>query len=338
MSWYHVPGHQQDTVVCTCVRLSRNLAGYPFPARLDAAGAREIIRKVGSILEQNGFIPTDFSEISRGAAESLAEKRFIGPRFARESLPHVLFLNDPCNLSVTVCEEDHIRIRCILSGLSLKDAYEGASKGDSTLDGALELAFDERLGYLTASPADIGTAMGVSVILSLPLLAESGRLAGLTHRPERAGLCLRGLGGDGKGFPGGLCMISNRVTLGAREEEITEAVEGAVLTLTAAERELWTGIRGEDPDGITDRIRRAEGILRHAHILTAAEAVELMGLMRLGAAMGITRGIRVETLTALLTEAMPATLTLGVEPPPKNRAEEDMLRARVVRERVFGDT
>ena len=56
MSWYHVAGNQQDTVVCTCVRLSRNLAGYPFPARLEAAGAREIIGKVGTVLEKNGFV------------------------------------------------------------------------------------------------------------------------------------------------------------------------------------------------------------------------------------------------------------------------------------------
>ena len=88
----------------------------------------------------------------------------------------------------------------------------------------------------------------------------------------------------------------------------------------------------------SNRICRAEGLLRHAHLLSAAEAVELMGLLRLGAAMGITRGIRVEVLTSLLTEAMPATLTLGVEPPPKNQTEEDALRARVVKERVFGDT
>ena len=128
MSWYHVAGHQQDSVVCTCVRLSRNLTGYPFPAHLEAAGAKEIIGKVEGVLGKNGFLPTDFSEITRGAADSLAEKRFVGPRFARESLPHALFLNDPCNRSVAVCEEDHIRIRSILAGLSLKDAYEGAVK------------------------------------------------------------------------------------------------------------------------------------------------------------------------------------------------------------------
>ena len=338
MSWYHVAGHQQDSVVCTCVRLSRNLTGYPFPAHLEAAGAKEIIGKVEGVLGKNGFLPTDFSEITRGAADSLAEKRFVGPRFARESLPHALFLNDPCNLSVAVCEEDHIRIRSILAGLSLKDAYEGAVKVESLLDGALELAFDECLGYLTASPAGLGIAMEVSVILSLPLLTEGGRMEGLARRSEQMGLSLRGLRGESGSFPGGLCRLSNRVTLGVREEEVLEAVAGAVQALTDTERELRSGIRGEDLDRLTNRICRAEGVLRHAHLLSAAEAVELMGLLRLGAAMGITRGIRVEVLTSLLTEAMPATLTLGVEPPPKNQTEEDALRARVVRERVFGDT
>jgi protein arginine kinase len=338
MSWYHIAGHQQDTVVCTCVRLSRNLAGYPFPARLEAAGAREIIGKVGAVLEKNGFVSTDFAEISRGAAESLAEKRFIGPRFARESLPHVLYLNDPCNLSVTVCEEDHVRIRCILSGLSLRDAYEGAAKVESLLDGEAELVFDEGLGYLTASPARIGTAMEASVTLFLPLLTACGRMEGMIRRAEGMGLTLRGAGGEGKPFLGGLCRVSNRVTLGIREEEILESLEAAALSLVSAERELRSGLQGEDLDRVTDRICRAEGILRHAHSLSAAEAVELLGLLRLGAAMGITRGVRVEVLTALLTEAMPATLTLGAKPPVKDRGEEDKLRARVVRERAFGDT
>ena len=338
MSWYHIAGHQQDTVVCTCVRLSRNLAGYPFPARLDAVGAKAIIDLVGGVLEPNGFVRTDFADLTRAAAESLVEKRFISPRFARESLPHALFLNDACNLSVMVCEEDHIRIQCILPGFALQDAWKGAAKVEALLDGALELSFDPRLGYLTASPLHLGTALRGSVMLSLPLLGAVGRAEALGHQLDRTGLSLRGIFGDGSAAVGGLYRISSRATLGVSEEEILARLSEGVESVIQAERKAREGLTGGDLDRLTDRIRRAEGILRHAHILTAAEAVELMGLMRLGAAMGITRGIRVETMTALLTEALPATLTLGVEPPPKNRAEEDMLRARVVRERVFGDT
>ena len=338
MSWYHIAGHQQDTAVCTCVRFSRNLAEYPFPARMDAAGAREVMSRVSRVLEQNGFVRTDFTDISRGAAESLAEKRFVSPRFARESLPHALLLNDPCNLSVAVCEEDHIRIRCILSGLALTDAFEGASKVEALLDGALELAFDEGLGYLTASPCMLGTAMEVSVLLCLPLLTEGGRILGLTRRLEQAGLSLRGVGGTLGGSLGGLYRLANRVTLGIREEEILRSVESGAQLLISAERELRGSLQGEEMIRLTDRIRRAEGILRHAHLLTAEEAAEHMTLLRMGAAMGITEGIRVETLTALLVEAMPATLTLGLEPPPKSDAEEEALRARAIREKVFGNT
>jgi protein arginine kinase len=50
MSWYHIPGNQQDVAVSTRVRLARNLAGYPFPDRLDASGARGILEAVGVVL------------------------------------------------------------------------------------------------------------------------------------------------------------------------------------------------------------------------------------------------------------------------------------------------
>jgi protein arginine kinase len=334
MSWYHIPGNQQDVAVSTRVRLARNLAGYPFPARLDASGARGILEAVRVVLEKNGFVTTDFAEISRGAAGSLAEKGFVSPRFISQSLPRALLLNDPCNLAVMVCEEDHIRIQCILSGLSLRDAYEGASKVEVLLDGALELAFDERWGYLTAGPMELGTAMRGSVTLSLPLLSETGRTEALSHRLGQMGISLRPCRGDGAA--GWLYRLTNRDTLGVTEEESLDSLEEAARGVIEAERGLRDRLSGEDREKVTDRILRAEGVLRHARMVTAAELPELLGLLRLGAAMGVTPEIKVETLTALLTEAMPATLTLGVEPPPKSDTERDILRARVVRERIFG--
>lgn len=336
MSWYHIPGNEQDVAVSTRVRLARNLTGYPFPHRLDAAGAKELINKVGAILEKNGFVRTDFADISRAAAGSLVEKRFISPRFARESLPHALFLNDPCNLSVMVCEEDHIRIQCILPGLAPRDAYEGACKVEALLDAAFEMAFDGRWGYLTACPTNIGTAMRASVMLSLPLLSAAGRMEALAHRLGQTGLCLRGSFGEGTSAAGCLYQVSNRVTLGVSEQEVLTALEDSAHGIIKTERGVRERIAGEELERLTDRILRAEGVLRHARMVSAKELLELLGLLRMGAAMGITPDVRVEALTALLVEAMPATLTLGVEPPPKTDTERDILRAKVVRERIFG--
>jgi protein arginine kinase len=75
MSWYHVPGNQQDVAVSTRVRLARNLMGYPFPSRLDPVRARELVARIGGILVQNGFTKIDFADISRTAAQSLVEKQ-----------------------------------------------------------------------------------------------------------------------------------------------------------------------------------------------------------------------------------------------------------------------
>ena len=125
MAWYHIPGNRQDAVICTQVRLSRNLADYPFPGRLEAPLAREIIAKAGEVLLPNGFTKIDFTDISRTAAQALVEQQYASPAFLRESLPHALFVNEPCNLAVAICEEDHVRIRSLRAGLSLQDAFLG---------------------------------------------------------------------------------------------------------------------------------------------------------------------------------------------------------------------
>jgi protein arginine kinase len=236
-----------------------------------------------------------------------------------------------------VCEEDHAVIRSILSGAALKDAFEGAVKVEALLDESFSLAFDERLGYLTSSPALIGTAMEISVILSLPLLTGRGRIPFHTRALEQRGLRLRPVLKEPSESSSPLWEISNRVTLGVGEEELLSTLESSLRGVAEEERSLRESAVGEVLDRLTDRIGRAEGILRHARLLGVAETVELLGLLRTGAAMGITAGVRVEELTSLLVEAMPATLTLGVEPPPKNPTEEEALRARVVRERIFGD-
>jgi hypothetical protein len=63
----------------------------------------------------------------------------------------------------------------------------------------------------------------------------------------------------------------------------------------------------------------------------------LLGLLRLGAAMGIAKGVRVEAMTALLSEAMPACLIQGMDTPPKGETEKNFFRAQLVRKTLFGE-
>ena len=335
MAWYHIPGNDQDVVISSRVRFARNVAEYPFVSRLDAPRAREIVNRIGSILEKNGFSRIDFSDISRSTAQSLVEKHYASPVFVRESLPHALFLNEPCNLSAMVCEEDHIRLQCILSGFSLQDAINGAGKIESQLDSEVAFAFDPHLGYLTGCPTNLGTAMRASVMLCLPMLTVSGRMESISLQLGQMGLLLRGIYGEGTASAGCMYQLSNRITMGLSEEEILERLHHAATEIIVLERQIRAKISGLEKAKLIDRIQRSEGILRYAHALTASEMLEKLTDLRVGAAMGLN-DYRVEIMTSLLVEGMPATLSLGVDSPPKQDLDCEILRAKVVKTQLFG--
>ena len=60
-----------------------------------------------------------------------------------------------------VNEEDHLRIQCLLPGLQLEEALQEANRYDELLEQRLDYAYDERWGYLTVCPTNVGTGRGL---------------------------------------------------------------------------------------------------------------------------------------------------------------------------------
>ena len=328
MSWYHIPGCEQDVAVCTRVRLSRNLEDFPYPARLDPARAREIIGRVGAVLEKNGFSRQDFSEMTRSAAYTMAERQYVSASALSESLPHALFLNEPCNLAVTVCAEEHIRLQSIRPGLELRDAAAGAFEVEAILDKALSFAFDERLGYLTRDPADLGTGLRAAVLLCLPVLETIGQCRPLAQSLERTGQYLRRCGDSG------LYLLSHRASAGIGEESLISALDASARHIIAAEREARATLDGEERERLVDRVLRTHAILRVARRLSEDELPSMLSDLRLGAAMGLLQEVKVESVTAALIETQPAGLASLDGGSSASPSDRDALRAQSVRERV----
>jgi protein arginine kinase len=63
-----------------------------------------------------------------------------------------------------------IKIQVMKPGLSLETAYAEADRIDDELNEKFVFAFDDRLGYLTQCPTNLGTGMRASVLLHLPAL------------------------------------------------------------------------------------------------------------------------------------------------------------------------
>ncbi len=331
MAWYNTTAKDADTVISSRVRLARNINGYRFVSRLDAGGASEILEKVSTPLESSGFKKINFADLSPIMATSYVEKHYVSPEFVGSELPHALFLQEQSGCAVMVCEEDHLRIQCILPGLSLEDAYLGASRTEKRLDEDFDFAYREELGYLTHCPTNLGTGMRASVMMFLPALTRGGYMDSLATQLSKIGLTVRGLFGEGSGAVGCMYQISNQVTLGISEEDTLKKLNAAIRQIIDSEHKARKSITGDALDRLTDRILRSEGTLKYAHMLSSTEFIKLFSDVRFGIALGIVKDITYEQLGTLLVEAMPATLTLGADNPPKTEGARDKLRAQRVK-------
>ena len=332
MAWYNTKGQNGDTVLSSRVRLARNLEGYPFDMRLDAEKANELITKVGGLLEKNGFENLDFTSLPTAEAGSYLEKHFVSREFVSKKTPHTLMLNKACGLAVMLCEEDHMRIQCILPGLALDEAFKNAAMVDDMIDKEFPIAFSEDLGYLTHCPTNLGTAMRASVMMFLPALTMAGRIDSLAGGLSKIGLTMRGFYGEGTDAQGCIYQISNQITLGITEEDTLKKLADVVKQITENENELRALITPEKNPQIVDKICRAEGILRHAYLLSSREFLSFYSDVRLGLALGIVKDIEYNTLDSLLVDMMPYSLALTNPKQALSDKERDILRAKCVKE------
>ena len=135
-----------------------------------------------------------------------------------------------------LCEEDHIRLQVMMSGLALKEAYSVADKVDNMIGSKLNYAYDDRIGYLTQCPTNLGTAMRASVMLHLPALTRCGQIGKLASTVSKLGLVIRGAYGEGSSPRGDIYQLSNQITLGISEETALDNLQSITLQLVAQER------------------------------------------------------------------------------------------------------
>ena len=104
-------------------------------------------------------------------------------------------------------------MQSIKAGLSLSEAFKMIDKVDSKIEVGLDYAFDNKYGYLTACPTNLGTGMRASSMLHLPGLVLSDQINKVIQAVNKIGLAVRGLYGEGTEALGNLFQVSNQHTL-----------------------------------------------------------------------------------------------------------------------------
>ena len=284
------PEYLQKTVTSTRIRLARNVRGYYFPHLLSDENAREIVGLVRRALKKlDNFREYDIGRISRDDAELLVEKHLISPALAgkKSGAAFVCFdenaLRDD-EISVMANEEDHLREQYIVKGYDLYKAYDRLSGIDDALSAELPFAFDEKLGYLTACPSNLGTGLRASVMMFLPGLSKDGVIREILPNLRKNGLTVRGFFGEGSGAEGYSYQVSNERTLGLSEEDVLSHMEEVALSLTELEIRHRERMKKEGGAKLKDRCLRAYGTLLNCAVLPWEEYSEKILDVRLGIA------------------------------------------------------
>ena len=326
-----------NVVISTRVRLARNLKDYPFPCKLSAQGREEVIEKVRDAVQNgNSVLAKDFSFIKMSALDprqsvSLVEKRLVSPEFISDTAGRALLLSSDESLSVMINEEDHIRLQVITKGLTLDEAFDTADKLDTLLDERLEFAFDEKLGYLTQCPTNLGTGMRASVMLHLPALEKSRAVSRIAGNLSKLGLTIRGAHGEGTEPKGALYQLSNQVTLGISEQAAIENLKNITSQLVAQEEQARERLcRSVE---VQDAVARSLGILRYAKVMTHDEALKLLSNVRLGVVSGQITDVDTAVIDRLMTEVEPATLSVRANK-TLTPQERDLERARLIQQEL----
>jgi protein arginine kinase len=263
----------------------------------------------------------------------LVERHLISREHAAKSVGSAIVMNRRQTLSVMINEEDHLRMQSIRSGLQLKQAFKLVDKIDSALESKLEFAYDQRLGYLTACPTNVGTAMRASAMLHLPGLVLSELINQVIQAVSKIGLAVRGLYGEGTEAMGNLFQISNQTTLGEREEEIISRLSKVIETIIEKEHDARQVLIQKKSNTLSDQIGRAYGVLTYAHAMTSKEALNLLSIIKLGIDLGAFPEDRRLPIDELFIETQPAHLQKSSQQ-KLNAEERDHLRAQIIRDRL----
>nr|XP_050860716.1 arginine kinase isoform X1 [Vespula vulgaris] len=239
-----------EFIVSTRVRCGRSLEGYPFNPCLTEAQYKEMEEKVSSTLSgltdelKGTFYP--LTGMSKEVQQKLIDDHFLfkeGDRFLQAAnacrfwpTGRGIFHNDTKTFLVWCNEEDHLRIISMQMGGDLGQVYRRLVTGVNEIEKRLPFSHNDRFGFLTFCPTNLGTTVRASVHIKVPKLAANKEK--LEQVAAQYNLQVRGTRGEHTEAEGGIYDISNKRRLGLTEYQAVKEMHDGIAELIKIEKEL----------------------------------------------------------------------------------------------------
>jgi len=331
-NWYLQSGNESDVVYSTRIRLARNIKGFNFVNRYTKKDALKIIELMENVIPNLGYglkliKLKDLDDITK---LSLVENHLISPEFAyNKEEVGAIAINDEENICIMINEEDHLRLQFISAGLELENLLNLAIEVDKKLEKLVSYSFNEKYGFLTSCPTNVGTGLRASVMVHLPALTKTKNIRKVLEGINSFDMNIRGIYGEGSKALGDIYQISNKQSLGISEQEIIKNLK--TITDKVIEQERYARkILTKKEIELEDKVYRAYGILSNAKKLSSEECNSLLSDVKLGVDLGIINEVNDLKIKKIETYTKPANLQkyLGQ---PLDTYTRDIKRAEVIK-------
>lgn len=336
LKWFEQVDRERPAVISSRIRLVRNWNEYAFPSRLAQRESMEMIRRLElgladlDSLDGRHYEYAYLDELSELDRKALRERRVFNSTIASKKTPTGIIISDEEDTSIVLNGTDHIRLQLLSAGLHLEELWRRADQMDDFINQRFAYAYDEKYGYLTSFPTNVGTGMRASVVLHLPSLSMGKKFTGLVTEMGRFGATVRGVYGEGTENYGALYEVSNQKTLGLSEKEILDLVNKVVLQLIAQENQVRRMALEKHGLECADEAYKSYGVLKYARRLSAKDAMIFLSQLMSGIADGILEMKEPCSVYRLMLGIQPANLQ-KLSDRPLGKEDLDVARAAYIR-------
>ena len=236
-------------IISTRIRCGRSLRGFAFNPCLTKENYIEMQNTVKSIFDgikdselKGTYYP--LKGMTKEDQKSLIADHFLfkeGDRFLQAANAcrywpegRGIFHNKDKTFLVWVNEEDHLRLISMQPGGNVGQVLERLNKAVKTIESQAPFSRDDRLGYLTFCPTNLGTTVRASVHIKLPKVSARSDFKKICDDLK---LQIRGIHGEHSDSEGGVYDISNKARLGLTEFEAVKQMYDGVKKLIELEKE-----------------------------------------------------------------------------------------------------
>lgn len=321
---------QEDVIFCSSVCLNRNIKGFKFPYKASIEDRKKIGAKIlGKIHHSalsNEFKYAQFSDMSFELKGRIYERRITFSTVSQEEREEdamTLLVSNDETASIVINSDDHLQVRVSLPGRCVEKCLESAENilGQISID----FAHDPTFGYLTSSPAIMGSGLQIEAMAHLP-----GTL--LVIEPDKWIGSARAYGIMPEGFWGyGSMPLGNVFTLCSKNTHRKNSIDSVKSFDRCLDKIIKTESKAKkdiEEIEMRDIVMRAYGTLKYVQMIDLGEALSGLSLVKMGVKEGILTQVDDEIINKLFFYVFPGQLKAITK---CDLDSMDVFRAKVIR-------